>query len=333
MAAWLVRRLVASIAIVFAVVTITFFVVHLAHGTPCGFDDRPLPPEVCREVCRRFGCDKPLVVQYGKYLARLAHGDLSESIGLHRPVADALADAIPNTFILALAALLIDFALGLALGIYQAVRAGRFGDVAVGNVALLINSMPVFWLGLVLLLVFAQWLHWFPPGGITDPVLCPRIDSPYCVLDFLWHLTLPALTLGLVGAASTARYQRAAMLEVVRQYYVRTARAKGLRERRVLLVHALRNALLPIVTLFGLAFPFLFTGAVLIETVFAWPGMGRLAVNAILQRDYPVVTGAALLTSAMVVLGNLIADALYAVADPRIRVRTEGGGEGRGGDD
>jgi peptide/nickel transport system permease protein len=189
--------------------------------------------------------------------------------------------------------------------------------------------MPVFWLGLVLLLVFAQWLRWFPAGGVSNPVLCPRIDSPYCVADFLWHLTLPACTLGLVGAASTARYQRAALLEVVRQDYVRTARAKGLRERRVLLRHALRNALLPIITLFGLAFPFLFTGAVLIETVFAWPGMGRLAVNAILQRDYPVVTGAALLTTAVVVLGTLIADALYAVADPRIRVR---GAEGeRGG--
>jgi len=323
-AAWLVRRLVASMAIVLAVVTITFFVVHLAQGTPCG-GERPLPPDVCDRERAVFGYDKPLPVQYVKYLAALLHGKMGYSFGLHRPVADALADAIPNTFILALAALLIDFALGLALGIYQAARAGRFGDVAAGNVALLINSMPVFWLGLVLLLVFAQWLRWFPAGGPHNPILCPRVDSPYCLLDFLWHLTLPALTLGLVGAASTARYQRAAILEVVRQDYVRTARAKGLREQRVLLVHALRNALLPIITLFGLAFPFLFTGAVLIETVFAWPGMGRLAVNAIFQRDYPVVTGAALLTSAMVVLGNVLADALYAVADPRIRVR---GGEG-----
>ena len=326
MAAWLVRRLVASIAIVFAVVTITFFVVRLAHGTPCGpAGERPLPPDVCERQRVQFGYDQPLLVQYGKYLVALRHGELGESFGLHRPVADALADAIPNTFTLALAALLVDFALGLALGIYQAVRAGRFGDVAVGNVALLVNSMPVFWLGLVLLLVFGQWLRWFPVGGPNNPVLCPHVDSPYCLLDFLWHLTLPALTLGLVGAAATARYQRAAMLDVIRQDYVWTARAKGLRERRVLLVHALRNALLPIITLFGLAFPFLFTGAVLIETVFAWPGMGRLAVNAILQRDYPVVTGAALLTSAMVVLGSLIADALYAVADPRIRVRGGGG--------
>src|SRR5881628_3877502 len=310
-------------AIVFAVVTITFFVVHLAQGTPCG-GERPLPPDVCERERAVFGYDQPLLVQYVKYLAALLHGKMGYSFGLHRPVVDALADAIPNTFTLALAALLIDFALGLALGIYQAVRAGRFGDVAVGNVALLVNSMPVFWLGLVLLLVFAQWLRWFPAGGIHNPILCPRLASPYCLLDFLWHLVLPALTLGLVGAAGTARFQRAAMLEVIRQEYVRTARAKGLREGRVLLVHALRNALLPFITLVGLAFPFLLTGAVLVETVYSWPGMGLLAVRAILQRDYYVVTGAALVTSAMVVLGSLMADLLYAVADPRIRVRGEG---------
>jgi peptide/nickel transport system permease protein len=222
--------------------------------------------------------------------------------------------------VLALAALLIDFSLGLALGIYQAARERRFADIALGNVALFINSMPTFWLGLVLLLVFAQRLHWFPVGGLSDPVLCPRLDSPYCLLNFLWHLALPALTLGLVGAAATARYQRAAMLEVIRQDYVRTARAKGMGERRVLLVHALRNALLPFITLFGLAFPFLLTGAVLVEEVFSWPGMGWLAVNAILQRDYPVVTAAALVASGMAVLGNLLADMLYAGADPRIRV-------------
>jgi peptide/nickel transport system permease protein len=320
-AVWLVRRLAASIAIVFTVITLTFFIVHLARGSPCGPDqEQPLPPEVCASLIRRFGLDQPLWVQYVKYLQALGRGDLGESLRLHRPVADALADALPRTFVLALAALLIDFSLGLALGVYQAVRERRFADIALGNVALFVNSMPTFWLGLVLLLVFAQWLHWFPPGGLSDPVLCPRLDSPFCLLNFLWHLALPALTLGLVGAAATARYQRAAMLEVIRQDYVRTARAKGLGERRVLLVHALRNALLPFITLFGLSFPFLLTGAVLIETVFSWPGMGRLAVNAILQRDYPVVTAAALVASAMVVFGNLLADVLYAGADPRIRV-------------
>lgn len=322
MAAWLVRRLAASIAIVWAVVTLTFIIVHLAHGSPCGQPDgRQVAPEVCADLTRRFGLDQPIWIQYVKYLAALLRGDLGESFALHRPVADALAEALPNTFTLSLAALILDFGLGLALGVYQAARERRFGDIALGNAALFVNSMPTFWLGLVLLLIFAQRLGWFPVGGPHDPVLCSRVDSLRCVADFAWHLTLPALTLGLVGAAATARYQRAAMLEVIRQDYVRTARAKGLPERRVLLVHALRNALLPLVTLFGLTFPFLLTGAVLVEWVFAWPGMGRLAVTAILQRDYPIVTAAALIASVMVVLGNLLADALYGVADPRIRVR------------
>jgi len=320
-AVWLVRRLAASIAIVFTVITLTFFIVHLARGSPCGpGQEHPFPPEVCDTLIRRFGLDKPLWVQYVLYLKELARGNLGQSFKLHRPVADALADALPRTFVLALAALVIDFSLGLALGIYQAVRERRFADIALGNVALFINSMPTFWLGLVLLLVFALRLRWFPPGDLSNPVLCPRLDSAYCVLDFLWHLALPALTLGLVGAAATARYQRTAMLEVIRQDYVRTARAKGLGERRVLLVHALRNALLPFITLFGLTFPFLLTGAVLVESVFSWPGMGQLAVNAIGQRDYPVVTAAALVASAMVVLGNLLADVMYVGADPRIRV-------------
>lgn len=324
MAAWLVRRLAAAIAIVWAVVTLTFFIVHLAPGSPCGPTERPLPPEVCHDLIRRFGLDQPLWVQYRKYLAQLLRGDLGESFALSRPVAAALGDAIPNTFTLALTALVLDFTIGMALGVYQAARERRVGDVALGNVALFVNSMPTFWLALVLLLVFAERLGWFPVGGIHNPVLCPRVDSLACVGDFLWHLTLPAATLGLVGAAATARYQRAAMLEVMRQDYVRTARAKGLPERRVLLVHALRNALLPVITLFGLSFPFLLTGAVLVETVFAWPGMGSLAVTAILERDYPIVTAAALTASAMVVLGNLLADVLYGIADPRIRVG-EGG--------
>ena len=322
MIGWVVRRVAASIAIVWAVVTLTFFVIHAAPGSPfLPEQSQNVSPETIRRLVADFGLDRSLLEQYALYIRNLARGNLGESFALRRPVADALADAIPHTFVLALAALLIDFTVGLALGIYQAVRERRVGDIVLGNVALFVNSMPTFWLGLVLLLVFAQRLHGFPIGGIADPVLCPRVDSGACVLDFLWHLTLPALTLGLVGAAGTARFQRAAMLEVIRQEYVRTARAKGLGERRVWLVHALRNALLPFITLVGLAFPFLLTGAVLVETVFAWPGMGLLAVRAILQRDYYVVTGAAIVTSTMVVLGNLIADTLYAAADPRIRVR------------
>src|SRR2546430_6462871 len=228
MAAWLVRRLAASIAIVWAVVTLTFVIVHLAHGSPCGEPDgRPIAPEVCADLTRRFGLDRPLRVQYVKYLAALLRGDLGESLALHRPVADALAEALPNTFTLALTALILDFALGLALGVYQAARERHFGDIALGNAALFVNSMPTFWLGLVLLLVFGQRLGWFPGGGLRDLVLCPRGNSLPCAPDFAWHLTLPALTLGPGGAASTARYQPAALLDAGAQGFALTAPRQG----------------------------------------------------------------------------------------------------------
>ena len=322
MRVWLLRRVIASIAIVFAVVTFTFVLVHLAPGQPfVPGAETPIDPGVVTELRRQFGLDQSLPVQYAKYLAALARGHLGQSFNLHRPVADALADAIPNTLVLTGAALAIDLLLGLALGVYQAVRARRLPDAGLGYATLFLNSVPTFWLGLLVLLVFGEWLRWFPVGGVVDPVLHNSLPWAGRVADRLWHLALPALTLGCVGAAGTARYQRAAVLEVIGQDYVRTARAKGLGERRVVLVHALRNALLPLVTLFGLSFPFLLTGAVLVETVFAWPGMGKLAADAIFRRDYPVVMAAAICASGLVVLGNLLADVLYAVADPRIRVQ------------
>ncbi len=322
MTAWLVRRLAASVAIVFAVVTLTFFLVAIAPGEPLlGPEERQVDPQVKAVLRRQFGLDQAPPVRYVKYLRQLARGNLGESFSLHRPVAEALAEAIPNTLLLAGAALLVDFLIGLGLGVYQALRVHRLPDVVLGNVTLFLYSVPTFWLGLILLLVFGAWLRWFPVGGMSDPILCPSVSSFYCAMDRLWHLALPALTLGIVGAAGTARFQRAAMLEVAGQDYIRTARAKGASERRVVLRHQLRNALLSFITLFGLAFPFLLTGAVLIETIFAWPGMGRLATDAILQRDAPVVNAAVLLASTLVVAGNLIADVLLAVADPRLRVR------------
>jgi peptide/nickel transport system permease protein len=321
---WLVRRVAASAAIVGAVVTLTFLLLHLAPGQPfLPGAETPIDPAVVAELRREFGLDRPLTVQYAKYLVALAHGQLGESFALHRPVAEALEDAIPNTLVLTGAALALDLLLGLVLGVYQAARARRLPDVALSAATLFVSSVPTFWLGLLLLLVFGEWLHWFPVGGVVDPVLHHSLPWAGRVADRLWHLTLPACTLGAVGAAATARYQRAAVLEVIGQDYVRTARAKGLTERRVVLVHALRNALLPLVTLLGLSLPFLLTGAVLVETVFAWPGMGKLAADAIFRRDYPVVLAAAIAASVMVVAGNFVADLLYTVADPRIRVHGE----------
>ena len=320
-AAWLLRRLVASIAIIVAVVTFVFILIHLAPGRPCGGQNEIVDPTICEQVNRQLGFDRPILEQYGLYLVALAHGNLGYSFSLRRPVRDAIAETIPFTLQLAGLALLLDFLLGLALGIYQARRANRLPDVILGNVTLFVYSLPTFWLALLLLLVFGEKLAWFPVGGPSDPVLCPVIDSAFCVADRLWHLVLPAMTLGLVGAAGTARFQRAAMLAVASQDYIRTARAKGVPERRVVLHHQLRNALLSFITRFGLALPFLLTGAVLIETIFAWPGMGRLAFEAILTRDYSLVTATALIASTIVVAGNLVADLLLGVADPRLRVR------------
>jgi peptide/nickel transport system permease protein len=321
-AAWLLRRLVASGAIIFAVVTLVFVLIHIAPGEPCPADE-PVDPTVCLELKRQFGLDQPLPEQYWRYLVALAHGNLGYSFSLRRPVRDALAETIPFTLQLGAAALLLDFVLGLLLGIYQASRVNRVPDVLLGNITLFVYSLPTFWLALILLLLFGEKLGWFPVGGANDPIFCPSVDSLYCAADRLWHLILPAATLGLVGAAGTARFQRAAMLDVASQDYVRTARAKGVPERRVVLHHQLRNALLSFITRFGLAFPFLLTGAVLIETIFAWPGMGRLAFSAILTRDHTLVTATALIASTVVVLGNLLADILLELADPRLRVHAD----------
>ncbi len=320
MATWLLRRCAAAAGIVFAVVTLVFFAIHLAPGTPfLPSGDRPLDPAVEAGLRARFGLERPLASQYVSFLAAMARGELGESFSQQRPVAFALREAIPNTVVLAAAALAIDLLLGLAIGALQAAYARRRVDTALTHATLFVYSLPTFWLGLVLLLVFGQVLHWLPVGGVTDPVLHGSLPWAGRLLDRARHLALPALTLGLVGAAGTARYQRAALLEALDQGFVKAARAKGLTETRILLAHALRNALLPTITLMGLALPFLLTGSVVVETVFAWPGMGKLAADAVLGRDYPVVMATTLTASAMVVAGSLLADVLYAVADPRVR--------------
>jgi peptide/nickel transport system permease protein len=321
-AGWLVRRTLAAVAILWAVATLTFVAVHAAPGDPfLPAADRPADPATVASLRRQFGLDRPLHVQYVRYLRALATGDLGTSFSQRRPVAAAIADALPHTLLLAGAALLLDYLLGIAIGIVQAAWAGRRIDDALTVGTLVVASLPAFWVALVLLLVFGEWLRWLPVAGAYDPAIHDALPFAGRVADRLRHLALPAITLGILGAAATARYQRAALLEALGQEYVRTARAKGLSERRVLLGHAWRNALVPITALLGLALPFLLTGAVLVETVFAWPGMGRLAADAITLRDYPLVTGTAVTASAVVVIGSLAADLLLQAADPRARAR------------
>ena len=281
-----------------------------------------MDPAVVARLQHNYGLDRPLLEQYVRYFVELAHGELGESFSQRRPVAQAIADAVPNTLLLTITALAIDFALGILIGLYQASHARRRSDVALANVTLFFYSLPTFWLALVLQLCCAVWLGWFPTGGITDPAIHDSMPLLGRIADRLYHLVLPAVTLGLVGAGGTARFQRAALLDALGHDYVRTARAKGLAEPAVLVRHAWRDALLPVITLAGLALPFLLTGAVLIETVFSWPGLGKLAADAISARDYPLVLGTTLVATCAVVLGSLVADLLTAAADPRVRLRS-----------
>jgi peptide/nickel transport system permease protein len=320
-AQFLTHRVLQGITIVFLVATLTFLLIHLAPGDPVTAlsETRRRTPEVEQQLRRNLGLDRPLVEQYVRYILGVARGDLGMSFAERRPVWSAIRERIPATMGLALAALAIDFALGISIGALQGARAKSRTDDALSLVTLTLFSVPVFWLGLMLLLVFAQHLGWFPVNGAKDAALYPYLSLGGKLWDRARHLVLPALTLGLVGAATTARYQRAAMLEVMRHDFMRTARSKGLTERVVLVRHALRNALLPTITLFGLSLPVLLSGAVLVESVFGWPGLGKFAADAIAARDYPVVTGAAIAAATMVVVGNLLADVLYRVVDPRTR--------------
>lgn len=319
----LAGRLLQSAAIVVLVATLTFVLIHLAPGDPlsAGASGVPIPTQVREQLRRNFGLDQPLHIRYVRYLTNLARGNLGYSFAERRPVAEAIGARLPNTLVLAGSGLIVMFGLGIVIGAVQGARPGSRRDAALSLATLTLYSMPVFWLGVMLILLFGQQLHWFPMSGTVDPTRHGFLSPVGQLWDRLRHLILPALTLGVVGAAVIARYQRAAILEVVRQDFVRTARAKGLTEGMVMVRHALRNALLPTITLFGLAFPILLSGAVLVEAVFGWPGLGKLAVDSIARRDYYVVTATGIIAGVMVVVGNLVADGLYLLADPRTRER------------
>jgi peptide/nickel transport system permease protein len=318
---YLAGRLLQSLVVVLLVAAASFFLAHLAPGGPFALED-PRVTEAVREYWRaQFGLDRPLPEQFGRYLLGLARGDLGYSFSRRAPVGDALAGALPSTLLLMAVALALSIVLGVALGVYQAVRRGRPTERLMSGVSLFFYSLPDFWLALMVLLAFSYWLPLFPAGGIIDATIHDYLGFWARVWDRVRHLVLPATTLALLMTAAVARYQRAAMLEVVELDFVRTARAKGAPERWVVVRHALRNALLPVITLVGLALPALVGGAVFVETVFSWPGMGRLAAEAIAARDYPLITATVAVGGVTVTLGSLLADVLYAVADPRVRVR------------
>jgi peptide/nickel transport system permease protein len=245
---------------------------------------------------------------------------LGFSFSHDRPVAEVLMTALPNTLLLMIIALVGSFVLGILVALAQVRRRGSLTDHALGGISLVLFSMPDFWLAILALLAFTYWIPIFPVGGMIDPVMHEYMGWGARFADRLRHLVLPALTLTLLASAGIARFQRAALLDVLPADYIRTARLKGLTERQIIRRHALRNALLPIISIIGLSFPALLTGAVFIEKIFAWPGMGYALVNAINTRDYPLVVGGVIVGSIMVTVGSFLADILYAWANPRLRI-------------
>lgn len=317
---FLLRRLAASLLLLYLVLTATFFMLHLAPGSPAALlaEDQRVPAEQRENLRRIYGLDRPLPVQYARWLGAMARGDWGTSFSYQRPVTALVFEAVPATLLLAAAALLVEQGTGLVFGIAAARRPGSAADHVIRVVSLLLYSLPIFWLGLMAILLFS--LVWpVLPAGHMRSVGAEELGSGARLLDLLRHLILPAVVLGLAEAGSVVRYVRGSLLDVLGQEYIRAARAKGISERRVVWVHALRNALPPLIQVLALSFATLLSGTLITEVIFSWPGIGRLTFEAILSRDYPLVLATTAFSAIMVLLANLAADVLHALADPRIR--------------
>ncbi len=332
MARYVGRRLLLAVPILIGISLIVFLMLHSAGGDPAELKlGMRADPESIAALRHEMGIDRPLVVQYFDFLSRALVGDLGRSYRSNAPVADEVFARFPATVELALAAMFIGTAVGLTAGTIAGIKRNSWFDYSSTFIALLGVSIPTFWLGLAMIIVFGLWLEWLPISGRVNPRLGVDPSINFLVLNSLFHgdwvvfkdavrhLILPALTLAGWPAAIVARMTRAAIIETMGNDYIRTARAKGLRERGVVFGHAYRNAMIPVLTVVGLEFGGMLGGAVVTETVFAWPGVGKLTVDAISGRDYQVTQGVVLLFGVVFIVINLVVDLLYAVVDPRIR--------------
>jgi len=318
----ILKRLLFAIPLLFGIATATFFMMQLAPGDPLDMylepqRQRQVDPKVIELLREKYGLDQPIHIQYVRWLGNVMHGDFGESFRHRSPVSDLLVEAVPYTLQLTVLAVLLDAFVGITLGIVSAVKQYSVWDKVVTLGSLIIYAVPGFWLALMLVLVFSVHLGWFPTAQTRS------MDYDFLSLwgkigDRLWHLVLPVFVMGIASAAGTARYMRNKLLEVLSDDYVIAARARGFTERYVILKHALRNALIPIITIYGLSLPFLLGGATIVETIFAWPGMGRLAVGGVTGRDYPLIMATMLIAAVLTVIGNLLADITYTWVDPRV---------------
>lgn len=313
---YILRRSVQSIVTIFVAATVTFFILRLLPGDPVSiFADPMMTPEIRQRLLADFGLDQPIPIQYGKYLYQLAQGNFGMSISQRAPVIDVIADALPWTLLLAGSSLVVSLLVSIPLGLLTVFQQGRISDVVIRAVTVTLGALFIPWVALIVMNFFGRELNWFPIGGATDP---EGGNGWAKVVDIARHLVLPCLVLALTNLGPYVLFLRTSMVEVMQEDYVRTGRAKGVAERRVVLVHAFRNALIPFVTVVGLRLGFLVSGAVLTETVFAYPGIGRLIFRSVQQHDYPVLQGAFLMLALTVVLFNLVTDLIYGVLDPRI---------------
>lgn len=313
---YLLRRGALLVPQLLILLVLSFGLVHLTPGTTGAVDLNALSGENIAQMRERLGLDRPLPVQFGDWLWRAIRLDFGDSFIDGQPVREKIWDRLPATMLLTGSALLLSLVLAIPLGMISSLRRNSPIDYGLTVFAFFGVSIPAFWAAIVVIIIFGVQLGWFPVQGMES--VGRDVDSR--AVDILKHLVLPATVLGLEGTAALTRLVRSSMTDVLVEDYVRTARAKGLSERLVLTRHALKNALLPMVTLVGLRLPTLIGGAVVIEQIFAWPGIGRLGWEAVLQRDYPVVMGLVVFTGVLTILGNLLADVAYAVIDPRIKL-------------
>lgn len=317
MTRYIVRRILISIPVLVGITIVTFTFANLAPGDPISAMIDPMSGQDPGDIAalkEALGLNKPVPVRYALWLKEILRGNLGFSYSTHRPVTTMITERLPQTLQLMVTAVTISVILGVSLGIYAAFHQYSILDNGFTLFAFVGISVPAFFLALVAIWVFSLRIPLFPASGMLEP-----LTTRHPIIDRLYHLILPATVLGIEGIAGYLRYTRASMLEVMRQDYVTTARAKGLSERVVRVRHVLRNALLPLVTIAGMSLPGLIGGALFIETLFAWPGMAQLAIGATLGRDYPVIMGITLVSATTVYLSNLLADIVYTIVDPRIR--------------
>lgn len=320
MTKFVIRRLLQAVPLLIVISLLTFLIVEIAPGDATQMYVNPeqgASPEYIEQVRRSLGLDEPFYVRYVSWLGKTLQGDLGFSFRTRRPVTQEVGDRLPNTLLLGGTALVISFVFAIPIGIISALKRYTLVDYIVSVLALVGISVPIFWAALLFIQVFAIQLGWLPASGMRD--VRESHTGLADVVDVIEHMILPAIVLSLAQIASWSRYQRSALLEVLGQDYIRTARGKGLSEWRVISRHALRNTMLPILTLIGISVPNLVTGAFVTETIFSWPGMGTLGVNAVSGRDYPVIMAVTLMSALLIVFGNLLTDLAYAWADPRIR--------------